>query len=83
MFWEIHNPTTLNRQGPDVGTQYRSAIFVDGTEQRQQAINSKNKLEKSGRYNLPITTEIIDAVEFYPAEECHQKYAEKHGDHHC
>jgi peptide-methionine (S)-S-oxide reductase len=83
VFWDIHNPTTLNRQGPDIGTQYRSAIFYLNNEQKQQADESKTKLEQAAIYSLPITTEITAATVFYPAEEYHQKYLEKHGENHC
>jgi peptide methionine sulfoxide reductase msrA/msrB len=78
-FWKIHDPTTLNRQGPDIGTQYRSIIFYDNAAQKASAIASKEKLERSGKYKKAIMTEIIPAVEFYPAEEYHQKYYMKHG----
>ena len=76
-FWNIHNPTTLNRQGLDMGTQYRSAIFYQNQKQKQAALKSKEKLEKSGKYNKPIVTEITEATEFYKAEEYHQKYYQK------
>ena len=79
VFWGLHDPTTLNRQGPDMGTQYRSAIFFHGPEQRAAALESKEKLEKSGRHASPIVTEITEAPEFYLAEEYHQRYLEKHG----
>jgi len=79
VFWENHDPTTLNRQGPDVGEQYRSAIFFHTPEQRAAAIASKENLEKSGRYRRPIVTEITPASEFYRAEEYHQQYLEKQG----
>ncbi len=79
VFWENHDPTTLNRQGPDVGEQYRSVIFFHSPEQRAAAIASKEKLEKSGRYRSPIATEITPASEFYRAEEYHQQYLEKRG----
>ena len=79
VFWSIHNPTTLNRQGPDIGTQYRSAIFFHSPEQEAAARASKEKLEKSGRYNRPIVTQIVPATEFYRAEEYHQRYLEKRG----
>lgn len=79
VFWENHDPTQLNRQGPDVGTQYRSAIFYHGEEQRKLAMKSKEKLEKSGKYKKPIATEIVPAKEFYKAEEYHQRYLEKRG----
>ena len=78
-FWKIHDPTTLNRQGPDIGTQYRSAIFYDNAGQKASAIASKKKLETSGKYKKAIVTDITPAAEFYPAEEYHQKYYMKHG----
>jgi peptide-methionine (S)-S-oxide reductase len=79
LFWSLHDPTTLNRQGPDVGTQYRSAIFFHTPEQEAAARASKAKLEQSGRYKLPIVTEITPASTFYRAEEYHQRYLEKRG----
>jgi peptide-methionine (S)-S-oxide reductase len=79
VFWDNHDPTTLNRQGPDVGTQYRSAIFYHDEEQRAAAIESKEKLASSGRYRNPIVTEIAPAAQFYRAEEYHQQYLEKRG----
>lgn len=79
VFWENHDPTQLNRQGPDVGTQYRSAVFFHNKQQEQAAKASKEKLEKSGKYKKPIVTEITPASEFYRAEEYHQRYLEKHG----
>ena len=79
VFWECHDPTTMNRQGPDIGTQYRSAIFLHTPEQQAAAIASKEKLEKGGRYKRPIVTEITPASEFYRAEEYHQQYLEKRG----
>jgi peptide-methionine (S)-S-oxide reductase len=79
VFWDSHDPTTLNRQGPDIGSQYRSAILVHSEEQRRQAEESKDELEKSGRFRRPIVTEIVDATTFYPAEEYHQQYLEKRG----
>ena len=78
-FWNIHNPTTLNLQGPDWGTQYRSAIFFHSPEQEAAARASKEKLQQSGRYNRPIVTQIVPAVTFYRAEEYHQRYLEKRG----
>ena len=83
VFWENHDPTTLNRQGPDVGEQYRSAIFFHTPEQEASAVASKERLEKSGRYKRPIVTEIKPASTFYRAEEYHQRYLEKHGLAHC
>jgi peptide-methionine (S)-S-oxide reductase len=79
VFWRIHNPTTLNRQGPDMGTQYRSAIFYHSDEQREQALASKQALDNSNYYPQPAVTEITAASEFFPAEEYHQCYLEKKG----
>jgi peptide-methionine (S)-S-oxide reductase len=83
VFWEIHNPTTMNRQGPDVGTQYRSVIFYYNEEQKAKAIASKEKLQNSGKYKNRIVTEISPASTFYMAEEYHQQYFEKHDSHSC
>ncbi len=78
-FWEIHDPTSYHKQGPDVGSQYRAAIFYHDEKQKQVAIKSKEKLQKSEKYkNKKIVTEIVKASKFYPAEEYHQKYFEKH-----
>ncbi len=79
IFWNIHDPTTLNRQGPDIGSQYRSAIFYYTPEQKKLALASKNKLEKSGKYKKPITTQIVAAGDFYKAEDYHQRYFQKRG----
>ena len=79
VFWNNHNPTTLNRQGPDVGNQYRSAIFFHSPEQEVAARASMEALEKAHRYSKPIVTQIVPAVEFYPAEDYHQQYLEKRG----
>ena len=79
VFWENHNPTTLNRQGPDVGTQYRSAIFYHTPEQKRLAERSKAQLHASGRFQRPVVTEITEASAFYPAEDYHQRYLEKRG----
>ncbi len=79
VFWNCHNPTTRNRQGPDIGTQYRSAIFFYTPEQEAAARVSKEELQQSGRWREPIVTEIVPTMEFYPAEEYHQRYFEKHG----
>lgn len=79
VFWEIHDPTQLNRQGPDVGTQYRTVIFFHMPEQEAAARASKESLERSGAYRRPTVTEIIPAAEFWPAEEYHQQYLEKRG----
>ena len=79
VFWENHDPTQLNRQGPDWGTQYRSAIFFTSQEQEVAAKASKAALEKSHRYSKPIVTQIVPAATFYEAEEYHQQYLEKKG----
>lgn len=78
-FWDCHDPTTLNRQGPDVGSQYRSAIFTHDQEQELAARNSKQALDESGRHMDDIVTEITPAQEFTRAEDYHQKYFEKRG----
>lgn len=79
VFWANHDPTTLNRQGPDVGTQYRSAIFYHTDDQRVAAEASKARAEASGRFRRPIVSEIAPATKFYPAEDYHQRYLEKRG----
>jgi peptide-methionine (S)-S-oxide reductase len=80
IFWEIHDPTQLNRQGPDSGTQYRSAIFYHSAEQKAAALESSDALQKMPRYLAKrIVTEIVPAKEFWVAEEYHQRYLEKHG----
>jgi peptide-methionine (S)-S-oxide reductase len=79
VFWKIHDPTTPNRQGPDIGSQYRSAIFFHGADQEAAARASKAKQEASGRYRRPIVTEIVPGARFWRAEEYHQRYNEKHG----
>ncbi len=78
-FWENHDPTQLNRQGPDRGSQYRSAIYFHTPEQEAAARASKDALEKAHRYSKPVVTQIVPAVTFYPAEEYHQQYLEKRG----
>jgi peptide-methionine (S)-S-oxide reductase len=78
-FWMLHDPTQMNRQGPDVGTQYRSVIFFHTPEQEAIARKSKAALEASGRFRMPIATEISPAGPFYRAEEYHQRYLEKRG----
>ena len=83
VFWSAHDPTTLNRQGPDIGTQYRSAIFFHSPEQERRARASKEKMEASGKFRREIVTEITPASTFYPAEEYHQKYLAKRGLSHC
>jgi peptide-methionine (S)-S-oxide reductase len=79
VFWQTHDPTTLNRQGADVGTQYRSEIFYHNEEQKQKAEKYKDELNKSGAFNNPIVTAISPAVKFYPAEDYHQQYFEVNG----
>ncbi len=79
VFWNMHDPTTMNRQGPDVGSQYRSAIFYHTLDQRDAAVASRERLQQSGRYTNPIVTEIAPATTFWRAEEYHQRYLEKHG----
>ena len=83
VFWSNHDPTTRNRQGPDVGTQYRSVIFYYSPEQKAAAEKSKAALETSGRFSRPIVTEIEAAPKFHRAEEYHQRYLEKRGMAHC
>jgi peptide-methionine (S)-S-oxide reductase len=83
VFWKSHDPTTVNRQGPDVGTQYRSTIFYHDAEQEEEARASKSVLEKDYVFKKPIVTEIVPAGEFYRAEEYHQQYFEKTGDRAC
>ena len=79
-FWEIHNPTTLNRQGLDFGIQYRSAIFYHDEKQKKEALDSKQKLQKTVKYqNKKIVTEIVKASKFFKAEDYHQKYLLKRG----
>lgn len=79
VFWSSHNPTTRNRQGPDWGTQYRSAIFYHSDEQRVTAEKSRERWNASGKFGRPIVTEITEASTFYPAEDYHQRYLEKRG----
>jgi len=80
VFWEMHDPTTSNRQGPDVGSQYRSAIFYTSPKQRDAAVSSKEHLEATRRYGeRKIVTEVVPLDRFFPAEDYHQKYYEKHG----
>ena len=79
IFWENHDPTQLNRQGPDWGTQYRSAIFFTDPEQEKAARASKEALEKSQRFSKPIVTQIVPATTFFEAEDYHQQYLEKKG----
>lgn len=79
VFWSSHDPTTLNRQGPDVGDQYRSAIFFHSAEQEAAARASKERLQNSGMYEKNVVTQIVPASQFYKAEEYHQKYYAKCG----
>jgi len=79
VFWGSHDPTQLNRQGPDVGTQYRSVVFTYNDEQQATAERSKASLAETERFPRPIVTEIERASAFFPAEEYHQKYLEKRG----
>ncbi len=74
IFWHLHDPTTLNQQGNDVGTQYRSGIYYQNDEQKQLALASKAALEKSGTYKHPVVTEIVPFTNFYPAENYHKDY---------
>jgi len=83
IFWELHNPTTLNRQGPDVGTQYRSAVFYHDAAQQAAAARLKERLQASGRFRRPVVTEITPASTFWRAEEYHQKYIQKKGGASC
>jgi peptide-methionine (S)-S-oxide reductase len=79
LFWDLHDPTQLNRQGPDYGSQYRTAIFTHGAEQEKIAKASKERLAKSGKFRKPVVTEIVPAPVFYMAEDYHQQYFEKRG----
>ena len=79
VFWNNHNPTTLNQQGPDIGTQYRSAIFFHDDDQEKIAKTSKENLTNSGKFEKTIVTEIVRAPAFYKAEDYHQRYFEKQG----
>jgi peptide-methionine (S)-S-oxide reductase len=83
VFWSNHNPTTLNRQGPDVGTQYRSVIFYHSPEQKSAAEVSREKIDESGRFPRPVVTQIEPAPTFWRAEEYHQDYLQKRGQSHC
>jgi peptide-methionine (S)-S-oxide reductase len=83
LFWRIHDPTTLNRQGPDVGRQYRSAVFYHDEAQRAAAVAMKEQLQAGGRLRRPIVTEVTPASTFWRAEEYHQQYVLKHGGPSC
>lgn len=77
IFWHVHDPTTLNRQGNDIGTQYRSGIYYHNDEQKQTALASKEALEKSGAYKNAVVTEIVPFTDFYPAEDYHKEYYDR------
>jgi len=79
LFFAMHNPTTMNRQGPDVGSQYRSVIFFHSAQQQQVAAETIEALNESGRWPQPLVTQLVAAPEFWPAEEYHQRYLEKNG----
>jgi peptide-methionine (S)-S-oxide reductase len=83
IFWSAHDPTQLNRQGPDHGTQYRTVIFYHDDEQKAEAVESKQRLDASGRFRRPIATQIVPVAPFYRAEDYHQRYIEKRGGGHC
>jgi peptide-methionine (S)-S-oxide reductase len=83
VFWSNHDPTTLNRQGPDVGSQYRSVVFYHSPEQKAATEAKKAELDRAGRFRRPIVTQIEPAPTFYRAEEYHQQYLRKHGRSHC
>lgn len=82
-FWTSHDPTTVDRQGPDVGSQYRSAIFYHDEAQRDAAERSKQEVEASRRFKRPVVTQIVPAGPFWPAEDYHQQYLEKRGQASC
>ncbi|MDD1671452.1 MAG: peptide-methionine (S)-S-oxide reductase MsrA [Methanomicrobiales archaeon] len=83
LFWRIHDPTQLNRQGPDTGTNYRSVIFYHTPQQKAAAEASRDRINQSGRYRKPVVTEIVPASTFWRAEEYHQQYFEKRGGGRC
>ena len=83
VFFALHNPTTLNRQGPDVGTQYRSAIFYHDDAQKAAAESMVTALGEEGRFRSPIVTQVVPATTFYKAEDYHQRYLEKRGEANC
>jgi peptide-methionine (S)-S-oxide reductase len=83
VFWSNHNPTTLNRQGPDVGTQYRSVIFYHSPEQKSAAEISRKNIDSNGRFRQRVVTQIEPAPTFWRAEEYHQRYLQKRGKSHC
>jgi peptide-methionine (S)-S-oxide reductase len=79
MFFEMHNPTTLNQQGPDIGSQYRSVVFFHSAEQEKAALKAIADIDQSGRWPQAVVTQVRQAMPFWPAEEYHQRYLEKHG----
>jgi peptide-methionine (S)-S-oxide reductase len=79
LFFEMHNPTTLNRQGPDIGSQYRSVVFFHSAAQESAAHKAIGDINQSGRWSQPLVTQVEPAAQFWPAEEYHQRYLEKHG----
>jgi len=79
LFFKMHNPTTLNRQGPDIGTQYRSVVFFHSEKQEKAARQAIVGINQSDRWPQPVVTEVVEAMPFWPAEEYHQRYLEKHG----
>jgi peptide-methionine (S)-S-oxide reductase len=83
LFFDMHNPTTLNRQGPDFGSQYRSAVFWHDEAQRDAVVNKINAVNDSGQWPDPVVTQVVQAPVFWPAEEYHQRYFEKNGGGHC
>ena len=83
LFFDMHNPTTLNRQGPDVGSQYRSVVFFDSADQEEIALQTIAALDQSGRWPQQVVTQVQAAMPFWPAEEYHQRYLEKHGQGFC
>ena len=83
LFFAMHNPTTINRQGPDIGTQYRSVVFFHTPDQQKAAAQAIKDLDQSGRWPQPVVTQVEAAIPFWPAEEYHQRYLEKNGLGHC
>jgi len=79
LFFDMHNPTTLNRQGPDIGSQYRSVVFFHSPEQDKAALQAIESIDQSGRWPQPVVTQVEAAIPFWPAEEYHQRYLEKNG----
>jgi len=83
LFFKMHNPTTLNRQGPDIGTQYRSVVFFHSEKQEKAARQAIVDINQSDRWPQPVVTEVVEAMPFWPAEEYHQRYLEKRGERQC